>query len=129
KTRLGWPRAENRLHRTPAERRSDTTPYLGYPQKPHRPGISRHRRTTPMHGLGARGGSAGGPQLRKSGGPELRKSGGTHPRKSGPPDRSEEHTSELQSLAYLVCRLLLEKKNKNITKLSTEHTHTSCHMM
>src|SRR5687767_15255285 len=30
---------------------------------------------------------------------------------SGDPDiRSEEHTSELQSLAYLVCRLLLEKK-------------------
>src|SRR2546425_5115258 len=29
-------------------------------------------------------------------------------------NRSEEHTSELQSLAYLVCRLLLEKKkNKN----------------
>src|SRR5687767_15966790 len=28
-------------------------------------------------------------------------------------DRSEEHTSELQSLAYLVCRLLLEKKNKD----------------
>src|SRR3989441_8935371 len=28
------------------------------------------------------------------------------------PRRSEEHTSELQSLAYLVCRLLLEKKNK-----------------
>src|SRR3989441_2975316 len=27
------------------------------------------------------------------------------------PIRSEEHTSELQSLAYLVCRLLLEKKN------------------
>src|SRR2546425_9283378 len=32
---------------------------------------------------------------------------------SGP--RSEEHTSELQSLAYLVCRLLLEKK-KNRSK-------------
>src|SRR5205823_12533515 len=31
--------------------------------------------------------------------------------------RSEEHTSELQSLAYLVCRLLLEKKNKNINEL------------
>src|SRR2546425_2665414 len=35
---------------------------------------------------------------------------------SGPPGalngRSEEHTSELQSLAYLVCRLLLEKKKK-----------------
>src|SRR2546425_7852037 len=29
--------------------------------------------------------------------------------------RSEEHTSELQSLAYLVCRLLLEKKKKKQT--------------
>ena len=28
------------------------------------------------------------------------------------PIRSEEHTSELQSLAYLVCRLLLEKKKE-----------------
>src|SRR3712207_7666630 len=28
-----------------------------------------------------------------------------------PPSRSEEHTSELQSRQYLVCRLLLEKKN------------------
>src|SRR2546425_6037529 len=32
--------------------------------------------------------------------------------------RSEEHTSELQSLAYLVCRLLLEKKKK------TTNNHT-----
>src|SRR3989441_3835305 len=31
-----------------------------------------------------------------------------------PKIRSEEHTSELQSLAYLVCRLLLEKKKKII---------------
>src|SRR5258708_16891113 len=30
-------------------------------------------------------------------------------------DRSEEHTSELQSPDHLVCRLLLEKKKKNIT--------------
>src|SRR2546425_13380004 len=30
--------------------------------------------------------------------------------------RSEEHTSELQSLAYLVCRLLLEKKKKEYNK-------------
>src|SRR3712207_6902790 len=30
----------------------------------------------------------------------------------GRPMRSEEHTSELQSRQYLVCRLLLEKKNK-----------------
>src|SRR2546425_6706911 len=34
--------------------------------------------------------------------------------------RSEEHTSELQSLAYLVCRLLLEKKkNKEHTNFSS----------
>src|SRR3712207_7575004 len=31
------------------------------------------------------------------------------------PERSEEHTSELQSRQYLVCRLLLEKKKKNTT--------------
>ena len=34
--------------------------------------------------------------------------------------RSEEHTSELQSLAYLVCRLLLEKKNKKKKKKKTQ---------
>src|SRR5687767_15351379 len=39
--------------------------------------------------------------------------GGRHQHLRGPLGRSEEHTSELQSLAYLVCRLLLEKK-KNI---------------
>src|SRR3712207_8373758 len=33
-------------------------------------------------------------------------------------DRSEEHTSELQSRQYLVCRLLLEKK-KNISQLTS----------
>src|SRR2546422_8093214 len=32
-------------------------------------------------------------------------------------DRSEEHTSELQSRLHLVCRLLLEKKKKNIDYL------------
>src|SRR2546425_4218710 len=36
--------------------------------------------------------------------------GAAGPDRRGP--RSEEHTSELQSLAYLVCRLLLEKKKK-----------------
>src|SRR2546425_4718770 len=35
--------------------------------------------------------------------------------------RSEEHTSELQSLAYLVCRLLLEKKKKKQTETHTYH--------
>src|SRR3989441_7427897 len=39
--------------------------------------------------------------------------------------RSEEHTSELQSLAYLVCRLLLEKKKKTQTTTPTLGTLTS----
>src|SRR3989441_5766952 len=37
-------------------------------------------------------------------------------------DRSEEHTSELQSLAYLVCRLLLEKKKDDTTAPSLRVT-------
>src|SRR5438045_6248350 len=37
--------------------------------------------------------------------------------------RSEEHTSELQSLRHLVCRLLLEKK-KNTTPLHQHEAHT-----
>src|SRR5437762_7124502 len=41
------------------------------------------------------------------------KSGHTHRRNSRFSARSEEHTSELQSPMYLVCRLLLEKKNNN----------------
>src|SRR2546425_8989526 len=40
-----------------------------------------------------------------------------------PEPRSEEHTSELQSLAYLVCRLLLEKKKK--TQQSQEDVNES----
>src|SRR5688572_30850349 len=42
---------------------------------------------------------------------------------SGQLSRSEEHTSELQSQSNLVCRLLLEKKNKNTyTNLPTQVT-------
>src|SRR2546425_7837438 len=37
---------------------------------------------------------------------------GWQDRVAGREERSEEHTSELQSLAYLVCRLLLEKKKQ-----------------
>src|SRR5437899_3797949 len=37
--------------------------------------------------------------------------------------RSEEHTSELQSLRHLVCRLLLEKKKKNMTYRMSERRH------
>src|SRR5262245_64329201 len=36
--------------------------------------------------------------------------------------RSEEHTSELQSLRHLVCRLLLEKKKKKKQKKRNRHT-------
>src|SRR2546425_3888628 len=44
--------------------------------------------------------------------------------------RSEEHTSELQSLAYLVCRLLLEKKkndqtDKYILKIYSDRRHVA----
>src|SRR5256714_7274221 len=43
--------------------------------------------------------------------------------------RSEEHTSELQSLAYLVCRLLLEKKKRPRTTTSQSMMSLSpeCH--
>src|SRR2546421_4907052 len=37
-----------------------------------------------------------------------------------PRDRSEEHTSELQSRSDLVCRLLLEKKKKNLASLAAD---------
>src|SRR5690348_17840374 len=43
-------------------------------------------------------------------------------RSGGRSDRSEEHTSELQSPVHLVCRLLLEKKNKGY---STTHIYQS----
>src|SRR3712207_8551850 len=47
---------------------------------------------------------------------------GTPSRKTAPHQkcRSEEHTSELQSRQYLVCRLLLEKKKKNKNKYSNK---------
>src|SRR5947199_3156820 len=50
--------------------------------------------------------------LRESGG-RLRRKRGRHGRGDGRRrGRSEEHTSELQSLRHLVCRLLLEKKKR-----------------
>src|SRR3712207_8462624 len=47
----------------------------------------------------------------------------------GVAERSEEHTSELQSRQYLVCRLLLEKKKKHNTSIdySIGLSHTSSH--
>src|SRR2546423_4753227 len=60
-------------------------------------GTQRGRRTAHRGNLQGPSGSADRP---------------TH--QSGAPARSEEHTSELQSLAYLVCRLLLEKKKQKV---------------
>src|SRR5262245_63719711 len=43
----------------------------------------------------------------------------------GHPTRSEEHTSELQSLRHLVCRLLLEKKNSTNNLSVSGHRKTT----
>src|SRR5437762_4057606 len=45
-------------------------------------------------------------------------------RRACPAGRSEEHTSELQSPMYLVCRLLLEKKKKKKTTCLIRKTYT-----
>src|SRR3712207_7351518 len=50
----------------------------------------------------------------RPGEPQPRPGGGRLPRPGADRPRSEEHTSELQSRQYLVCRLLLEKKKKHI---------------
>src|SRR2546428_8905604 len=55
-------------------------------------------------------------RLRDGGDPHLRRPEVRVPELLLPPDdRSEEHTSELQSRSDLVCRLLLEKKKTNLT--------------
>src|SRR2546422_2166085 len=41
-------------------------------------------------------------------------------------DRSEEHTSELQSRLHLVCRLLLEKKKKNVLIYDQQRKTSKC---
>src|SRR5205823_11835266 len=66
-------------------------------------------------GRPGRGGAYGG---RRAGRSSVAGRGGIRadPRADRQPGRSEEHTSELQSLAYLVCRLLLDKK-KNTTSI------------
>src|SRR3712207_8347174 len=55
---------------------------------------------------------------------------GCEPRQSPPRRRlarSEEHTSELQSRQYLVCRLLLEKKTTRTTITTQKHRTTTVH--
>src|SRR5205823_8677084 len=69
----------------------------------------------------ARCGPRAGETAQDPGDPGRGRAGGAPPRLADlNGGRSEEHTSELQSLAYLVCRLLLEKK-----KTTTNITHTT----
>src|SRR3712207_8980857 len=65
-------------------------------------GNGRDRQADPDHGIALRGEGPiqSGPQI-------------SHVTVMQREPRSEEHTSELQSRQYLVCRLLLEKKKKN----------------
>src|SRR3712207_8176968 len=49
--------------------------------------------------------------------------------RSSPRTRSEEHTSELQSRQYLVCRLLLEKKKKCMSSNSSSYTYSLVHLL
>src|SRR3712207_7991579 len=78
--------------------------------------ISRCRRPAP----GALARRPGGGRTGGLGPPRRRPPAGIVFACGAPIRRSEEHTSELQSRQYLVCRLLLEKKK---TKAITETTH------
>src|SRR3712207_7142434 len=90
--------------------RSTLFPYttLFRSDRPDRPApLLRPAAVAPLPGAAAGvGGDRGGD---RPGSADLRPRAGAPGR--GP--RSEEHTSELQSRQYLVCRLLLEKKKKN----------------
>src|SRR3712207_8982449 len=72
--------------------------------------------------LGAGCGLVVGDRGQHAGDGHHRGDGELPPAPPGPRDllpRSEEHTSELQSRQYLVCRLLLEKKKNLLTDLAT----------
>src|SRR3712207_7603136 len=73
--------------------------------------ISTHGGIHPPDALGRCGGGRGSTGI-------LRRSLGSPPHTRRAP-RSEEHTSELQSRQYLVCRLLLEKKKKSYSSCTT----------
>src|SRR5258706_960111 len=71
---------------------------------------AERRTSTSHHGVGASAGESHGYRSDEP----LQRLGGYHPSRSQR-SRSEEHTSELQSLTNLVCRLLLEKKKDVFT--------------
>src|SRR5262245_62368900 len=78
---------------------------------------SRDRDRAPL-GLAVR---EGDPRRRRARGQPGRGVDAARARRVGRRARSEEHTSELQSLRHLVCRLLLEKKKKKEPRKRNEH--------
>src|SRR5205814_8119965 len=66
--------------------------------------------------------------LRRDGAHRRPPSDGAAARRAGDARRSEEHTSELQSLRHLVCRLLLEKK-KSQDAVLTAHLSESAELL
>src|SRR3712207_7123771 len=93
--------------------RSTLFPYTTLFRSPHRRGTRRvqshsfHGERQAKTGLGGEGTEA-----------QRRVQRGIQQRRVHPVPRSEEHTSELQSRQYLVCRLLLEKKKLEKHRLS-----------
>src|SRR2546422_6380651 len=75
---------------------------------------SPRRRGTPSDRGAQGGGDAGGAASRGPDAQRARHRRDVAPLQQAGGERSEEHTSELQSRLHLVCRLLLEKKKKDI---------------
>src|SRR3712207_6965497 len=95
--------------------RSTLFPYTTLFRSPRR--VLRERGVAPAPGAAGEAGRGVG--QRAAG-------GGDHGDLRG---RSEEHTSELQSRQYLVCRLLLEKKNKTLSAMllrDAKQRHALC---
>src|SRR3712207_7938213 len=76
------------------------------------PAAAGCQRTSPPRCSDDCAADGGRSDTRADGGPDLPSSDSTTEDLSQGRNRSEEHTSELQSRQYLVCRLLLEKKKK-----------------
>src|SRR2546425_7351444 len=87
-----------------------TTLFRSVPTR--RPKCAKGRVSTGRTGEVGLGPYRPGGQLRDGHPPTPMWADGRRARGAQRTSRSEEHTSELQSLAYLVCRLLLEKKKK-----------------
>src|SRR3712207_8720399 len=83
-----------------------------FPSPPLSQSYSRRTRPPAWRRRGTRGGPQAVLLQHPRRGPVLRVAG-----------RSEEHTSELQSRQYLVCRLLLEKKKKNATIINLYYNY------